>query len=112
MENPYNLVTYQSSPFPQAHINRLATMACLYGMTAPEMENCRVLEVGCGEGLHLIPMAMEFPDSQFVGIDTAERPIARATDVAQELGIENISFRVADVRSLAGQPGECDYLIA
>ena len=112
MENPYNVVPYQSTPFPQAHINRLATMASLYGMRTPDLDNCRVLEVGCGEGAHLIPMAMEFPDSQFVGIDTAERPIARAVDAAAELGIENITFRVADVCNLAGKPGECDYLIA
>ena len=53
MENPYNLVPYQSSPFPQAHINRLATMASLYGLRAPDLDNCRVLELGCGEGAHL-----------------------------------------------------------
>ena len=41
-------------------------MASLYGMRAPDLDNCRVLEVGCGEGAHLIPMAMEFPESQFV----------------------------------------------
>ncbi|MBC7924282.1 MAG: methyltransferase regulatory domain-containing protein, partial [Bryobacteraceae bacterium] len=112
MENPYNRVAYQSSPFPQAHINRLATVGTLLGMRPPEIQNCRVLELGCGEGLHLIPMALEFPDAQFVGIDIAERPIARAVDLAAELGISNISFRVADLQQLSGQRGECDYLIA
>jgi methyltransferase-like protein/ubiquinone/menaquinone biosynthesis C-methylase UbiE len=71
-----------------------------------------VLELGCNDGSHLIPMAMEFPESQFVGIDLAEVPIARATDLAAELGVENVTFRVADVMQLGGQPGECDYLVA
>src|SRR3954452_21472514 len=101
MENPYNLVPYRSSPFPQAHINRLAAMGALYGMSPPDLQSCRVLELGCGEGLHLIPMAIEFPEAQFVGIDIADRPVARAEAVAAELGLANVTFRVADVRSLA-----------
>jgi methyltransferase-like protein/16S rRNA G527 N7-methylase RsmG len=112
MENPYNVVAYQSSPFPQAHINRLATMATLFGIDPPDVHSCRVLELGCGEGVHLIPMAMEYPDSQFVGIDVADRPIARATQLASDLEVPNARFRVADLRQLGGQPGECDYLIA
>ena len=112
MENPYNQVLYHSSPFPQAHISRMATLGVLLGIETPDIHACRVLEVGCNDGSHLIPMAMQFPDSQFVGIDLAELPIARATDLALELGLENITFRVADVTQLGGQPGECDYLIA
>ncbi len=112
MENPYNQVAYQSSPFPQAHINRLATMAALFGIESPDVHNCRVLELGCGEGVHLIPMAMEYPDAQFVGIDIADRAIARASQLASDLRVENVRFRIADVRQLSGQPGECDYLIA
>jgi methyltransferase-like protein len=112
MENPYNQVPYHSAPFPQAHIGRLATMASLLGLNPPDIRACRVLELGCNDGSHLIPMAMEFPDSQFVGIDLAEHPIARAADVAAELGLENITFRAADVMQLGGQPGECDYLVA
>lgn len=112
MENPYNEVPYQGSPFPQAHIHRLATNAHLAGLDPPDVRSCRVLELGCGDGAHLIPMAMEFPESQFVGIDLAEMPIARASDLARELGLDNITFRTGDVAQLSGQPGECDYLIA
>jgi SAM-dependent methyltransferase len=112
MENLYNLVPYEGLPFRQAHINRISAMGRIYGLNPPDVSKCRVLEVGCGDGSHLIPMAFEFPDSQFVGIDLAERPIARAVEVAAELGLDNASFRVADVTNLAGQPGECDYFIA
>jgi methyltransferase-like protein/ubiquinone/menaquinone biosynthesis C-methylase UbiE len=112
MENPYNLVAYQSSPFPQAHISRLASRGVLMGMKPPELKGCRVLELGCGDGSHLIPMAMQFPEALFVGIDLAETPIARAEETAAELGLDNVSFRVSDVMQLSGQPGECDYLIA
>lgn len=112
MENPYNQVPYHSSPFPQAHIGRMATLGVLLGIDTPSILACRVLEVGCNDGSHLIPMAMQYPESQFVGIDLAEMPIARANELATELGLDNVTFRVADVSQLGGQPGECDYLIA
>ena len=112
MENPYNQVLYHSSPFPQAHISRMATLGVLLGIDTPDIHACRVLEVGCNDGSHLIPMAMQYPESQFVGIDLAELPIAKANDLAAELGLENVTFRVGDVMQLGGQPGECDYLIA
>lgn len=112
MENPYNQVVYHSAPFPQAHIARVATMGTLLSIDPPDVKACRVLELGCNDGSNLIPMALEFPESQFVGIDLAEVPIARATETAAELGLENITFRVGDVMQLGGQPGECDYLIA
>lgn len=112
MENPYNLVPYEGLPFRQAHINRIAALGSMFGMTPPDVRSCRVLEVGCGEGSHLIPMALEHPESQFVGIDLAERPIAQAEETAAQLGLENVSFRVGDVTQLAGQPRECDYFIA
>jgi methyltransferase-like protein/SAM-dependent methyltransferase len=111
MDNPYNQVPYPSLSFPQAHLNRLATNAVLYGLNPPDIASCRVLELGCGDGTHLIPMALQFPGSLFVGIDAADMPIARASATAAELGLENISFRVADVAQLSGQPKECDYLI-
>ena len=112
MENPYNQVPYPGGPFPQAHVMRLATKAVLHGLEPPDVAGCRVLELGCGDGSHLIPMAIEFPDSQFVGVDMAEVPIVRATALSEELGLENVTFRTADVSMLSGQPGECDYLIA
>lgn len=112
MENPYNQVPYHSAPFPQAHIHRLATMAFVVGLQSPDISRCRVLELGCNDGAHLIPMAMHYPDSQFVGIDLSELAISRATDAAADLGLKNVSFRVGDVAQLSGQPGECDYLIA
>jgi methyltransferase-like protein/ubiquinone/menaquinone biosynthesis C-methylase UbiE len=111
MDNPYNQVPYPSLSFPQAHLNRLAANAVLYGLNPPDIASCRVLELGCGDGTHLIPMALQFPGSQFVGIDAADMPISKATETAAELGLDNVSFRVADVAQLSGQPGECDYLI-
>ena len=41
----------------QTHPDRLATIALLYGMAPRPVDRCRVLELGCGDGSNLIPMA-------------------------------------------------------
>ena len=38
---------------------------------------CRVLELGCGDGGNLVPMALALPGARFVGIDAAPGAIAR-----------------------------------
>ena len=57
-------------------------------------------------------MAVDLPESQFVGIDLSETAIARATELARHAGVENITFRQVDAAELVGRPGECDYVIA
>lgn len=38
-------------------------------MATAEPTRCRVLEVGCGDGANLVPMAFELPGSEFVGVE-------------------------------------------
>jgi SAM-dependent methyltransferase len=87
-------------------------MARLFGVSAPDIRTCRVLEIGCGDGANLVGMAADLPEGQFVGIDLSESAIARATDLAAQAGVENVTFRQMNVAELVGRPGECDYVIA
>ena len=112
METPYDRFSYPGTVYPHAHIDRLASMAFLHGIDPPDLKSCRVLELGCNRGLHLIGMALLYPEGQFVGIDLSESSIARATELAEALELTNITFRAMDVTQLSGRPGECDYLIA
>ena len=109
---PYDEILYPGYPFPQTHPDRLAVLAALFGMKATPVESCRVLELGCGDGANLIPMALELPDSKFVGIDLAERPIAKGLAVAQSLGLRNIELHARDLLDLTDQLGHFDYIIA
>ena len=65
----YDEVPYTSHAFYEAHPDRMAVIATLYGMSPPPVERCRVLELGCGLGGNLIPMAVGLPDARFVGVD-------------------------------------------
>ena len=56
--NPYNAVRYSTLPRQDTHPDRLATVATLLGMTPAPVTKCRMLEVGCGDGSNLVPMAV------------------------------------------------------
>ena len=112
MDTAYDRVPYPTATYTQTHVRRLAAMARLFGVNAPDVRTSRVLEIGCGEGANLIGMAVDLPESQFVGIDLSETAIARATDLAKQAGVENVTFRQIDVAELIGRPGECDFVIA
>jgi SAM-dependent methyltransferase len=108
----YDTVVYPSRCYPQTHPDRLATLATLFGMWPAPVENCRVLELGCGDGGNLLAMAFALPGSAFVGVDLAPSAIARANDEARALGLANIEFHCADLLDWSPPGGAFDYVIA
>lgn len=110
--NPYDRVPYTGGSFPQTHPSRLATVAALFGVPAPAPAGCRVLELGCGNGANLVPMAASLPDARFVGIDLAAMPIAQGRARIERLGLANLRLEQGDVTALDGSLGRFDYVIA
>lgn len=108
----YDEVAYPGYAYAQTHPDRLATQAGLFGLRPAPVEACRVLEIGCGDGGNLVPMALGLPDSEFVGIDLAEQPVARGTALARELGLANVALHVLDVQELPDDLGAFDYVLA
>src|ERR1041385_6020507 len=108
----YDEVTYPNFAFPQTHPERLASLARLFGMTPAPVEHCRVLELACGIGGNLIPMAFGLPESKFVGVDRAQRPIAKGKATIKALGLSNIELLELDINEVGSQLGQFDYIIA
>lgn len=109
----YDDVPYPSYTFPQTHPDRLATLATFYGIDVALPANCRVLELGCGDGTNLISMAYSLPSSRFVGIDLSEVHIHDAKLTAETLGLSNVEFRQEDVMKLdTAELGEFDFIVA
>jgi methyltransferase-like protein/trans-aconitate methyltransferase len=110
--NLYDEVAYRGSAVPQTHPDRLATLATLFGMKPAVVESCRVLEVGCGDGHNLIPMAYALPGSRFCGMDVAAQPIFAGQAMIDALGLKNISLRQLDIMEAGPELGEFDFIIS
>jgi methyltransferase-like protein len=108
----YDKVRYFSRPFAQTHPDRLATMAAWFGMRPAPVEHCRLLELGCGNGANVIPMALGLPESSFVGVDLAPTPIAEGQAIITELGLTNVGLHALDLRALPGDLGQFDFIVA
>ena len=112
MENPYETVPYVTYPRFETHPDRLASAATLFGMKPAPVRACRVLELGCGDGNNLIPMAYYLPGSRFVGVDLAERAIEAGRRTIADVGLSNIEMIAADLRTVGESFGTFDYIIA
>jgi SAM-dependent methyltransferase len=110
--DPYNEVPYPTFPRRQTHPDRLGALAKLFGMQPAPVQQCRVLEIGCGNGNNLIPMAYALPESHFTGVDTADQAVAAGCEVVDALGLANVTLQAADLRTIGAEWGEFDYIIA
>ncbi len=108
----YDALPYPGQAYPQTHPDTLATIATLFGLPAAPVERCRVLELGCGDGGNLLPMACRLPESRFSGIDLSARAIAQGSSMVARLGLENVKLVHADLLEWDGRQEEFDYIIA
>lgn len=109
--NPYDAVAYPGHSFAQTHPARLATIAHFHGMQAASPAAMQVLELGCGRGGNLIPMAAQYPGSRFVGIDLSGSAIEHARIAAAELGLRNLVFHHRNIMDVATELGPFDYIL-
>lgn len=108
----YDVLRYPSKPYAYAHVDRLSVVGSLFGIEPPDVRTARVLELGCGSGGHLLPMAHQLPDATFLGVDLAPTSIEEAREHAAALGLNNIQFDVADLAAMPDDLGEFDYIMA
>lgn len=107
----YDHIPYTSRPFPQSHPQRMAALGRLFGLTPPNLSNCKVLELGCASGGNLIPLAAAFPDAQFVGIDLSGVQIAEGQARITRLGFKNIRLINMSIADVTTGLGAFDYII-
>jgi SAM-dependent methyltransferase len=86
----------------------------LFGLDPAPAGSCRVLEIGCGDGVNALAIAQTLPDTRVVGIDRAASAIARGQDQRRIAGLDNVELLVGDLSdsALAQRLGGFDYVIA
>ena len=108
----YEDLHYIGGSYHFTHPDRLATVGQLHGMHPAPPENCRVLELACGDGSNLLPMAYALPGSRFEGMDLAASPLETGRRLAADLGLRNVRLDAADLMHFRADAGEFDYIIA
>ena len=107
----YDQVAYPSRPFQQTHPSRMALPAALFGMPFASVATARVLEVGCGEGGNVIPLALSYPEATIVGFDLADTAVAVGRRAIDDLGLNNIRLQTLDILDAGAELGQFDYII-
>ncbi len=108
----YDALPYRHGAIPESHPARLGAIARLLGIAAAAPDHCRVLELGCGEGMNLLPLAERFPQSHFTGVDFSSGQITTAEAARQAAGLANVRLECADLRDYQPEAGGFDYVIA
>jgi SAM-dependent methyltransferase len=111
LRDSYDEVRYPSLPRKQSHPAFISALARIAGVVLPPVEGWRVLEIGCGDGSNILPLAFDYPEGKFVGLDRALNPVETGRALASRLQLANIELYAADL--LEWEPdGEFDYIIA
>ena len=108
----YDEVSYPGRAYHVTRPDHLALLGSVYGMTPAPPSRCRLLELGCGIGNNLLPMAHHYPESEFVGIDLSRGEIEKGLGYVAALGMSNVSLRHGDITEVTDDWGSFDYIIS
>ncbi len=111
MPDSYDEVKYPSYAVQESHPALVSALARIAGLEMPPVKGWRVLEIGCGTGANILPLAFDYPVGSFIGVDRALDPIRAGQALASRLQLKNIELRAADLRDWEPE-GEFDYVIA
>lgn len=111
LEASYDELPYRGHSLYVTHPDFLAAQAVLLGLTPPNVESCRVLELGCSNGSNLIPMAVTLPNAKFLGVDLSNRQVEEGLEDIEQLCLANIELRHANLLDFNSSYGQFDYII-
>lgn len=77
---------------------------------APDLKPKRILDLGCGMGHSLLPVAAAFPDAEVIAIDVAAPLLRFAHARAKSMGINNITFVQANAEHVPETDGSFDFV--
>jgi methyltransferase-like protein/2-polyprenyl-3-methyl-5-hydroxy-6-metoxy-1,4-benzoquinol methylase len=108
----YERFAYPGFAYPATHPARLEAIGRLFGLQPAAATDCRILELGCGDGGNVLSLAQALPQASLLGIDAAEGAIARGTELARAAGLGNAELRALSFEDLPEELGPFDYILS
>lgn len=112
LKESYDKFPYKSYPFAKSTPLHLRTLGAFFGMNPPEIKTAKVLEIGCASGGNIIPLAVQYPDAHFLGIELSDIQASAGNDFIKKLGLTNISIMNCSLTEVDESFGKYDYIIA
>ncbi len=76
----------------------------------PNFNPKRILDIGCGMGHNVLPIARAFPDAEVIAIDTGAPMLRYAHARAMDLGITNVKFMQMDAAKTIFEDESFDWV--
>lgn len=107
-----NSTLLSSEPNKNWSPRHLQAMAYLYGLKAPNMTQASILELGCGTGENLLPIAHSYPQAQITGIDIDDEKTQLGQAHITQQKLTNLQLYTADINVLLNsQLEKYDYIL-
>ena len=111
--DPYDELPYRCVPIEWTAPERLALASLLHGGPRTPLRRYRLLELGCGNGANLLPMAHFRRQAAFVGIDGSRVQVEAAQRMQAAADVPNIQLLHADLREADEHlTGQFDYIVS
>jgi SAM-dependent methyltransferase len=105
---PYNIWTCGNLNVPHTRLKRL--FQCVNDISNKPISECRILDLGCLDGMFSIEFALH--GAETIGVEIREANIKKAIFCKEVLGLENLEFRQDDVRNISVETyGKFDAII-
>ena len=111
------MTTYDDIPYPsyaywQASPSAMAGVAGVFGLNVPDVATAKVLEIGCASGGNILPLAMQYPQAEFTGLDLSDHQIDEARNQVSKLSLKNINFIAGSLLDVDLSGKKFDFIIA
>lgn len=111
ISSSYDNLPYTSKPFSQTHPSNLKAVCSLFDIETPPVEIANILEIGCALGGNIIPLAVQYPEANIVGLDLSERQISLGNKAVKTMGLKNIQLKQQDITDYEPPLQHFDYII-